>query len=106
MPFSPQPAEVVLYPAPFVPTEHHELVISNQRVVQFAPTAMGAGHPVAEFPLAKIEFVGRMTERPSAVLGIVSVIVGFVFLIVFVAKVLPAFMYAGEIGRASCRERV
>ena len=27
--------------------------------------------------------------------GIVSVIVGFVFLIVFVAKVLPAFMYAG-----------
>ena len=95
MPFSPQPAEVVLYPAPFVPTEHHELVISNQRVVQFAPTAMGAGHPVAEFPLAKIEFVGRMTERPSAVLGIVSVIVGFVFLIVFVAKVLPAFMYAG-----------
>ena len=43
MPFSPQPAEVVLYPAPFVPTEHHELVISNQRVVQFAPTAMGAG---------------------------------------------------------------
>ena len=95
MPFSPQPAEVVLDPAPFVPTEHHELVISNQRVVQFAPTAMGAGHPVAEFPLAKIEFVGRMTERPSAVLGIVSVIVGFVFLIVFVAKVLPAFMYAG-----------
>jgi len=95
MPFSPQPTEVVLYPAPFVPTEHHELVISNQRVVQFAPTAMGAGHPVAEFPLEKIQFVGRMTERPSAVLGIVSVIVGFVFLIVFVAKVLPAFMYAG-----------
>jgi hypothetical protein len=95
MPFSPQPSEVVLYPAPFVPTEHHELVISNQRVVQFAPTAMGAALPVAEFPLEKIQFVGRMTERPSAVLGIVSVIVGFVFLIVFVAKVLPAFMYAG-----------
>ena len=39
--------------------------------------------------------MGRMTERPSAILGIVSIIVGFVFLIVFVAKVLPAFMYAG-----------
>ncbi len=95
MPFSPHQNEVVLYPAPFVPTEHHELVISNQRVVQFAPTAMGAALPVAEFPLEKIQFVGRMTERPSAVLGIVSIIVGFVFLIVFVAKVLPAFMYAG-----------
>ena len=95
MPFAPQSNEVVLYPAPFVPTEHHELVISNQRVVQFAPTAMGAELPVAEFPLEKVQFVGRMTERPSAILGIVSIIVGFVFLIVFVAKVLPAFMYAG-----------
>ncbi len=95
MPFAPQSNEVVLYPAPFVPTEHHELVISNQRVVQFAPTAMGAALPVAEFPLEKVQFVGRMTERPSAILGIVSIIVGFVFLIVFVAKVLPAFMYAG-----------
>ncbi|HNO68622.1 MAG TPA: hypothetical protein PKI49_08925 [Pseudomonadota bacterium] len=70
-------------------------MISNQRVVQFAPTAMGAALPVAEFPLEKVQFVGRMTERPSAILGIVSIIVGFVFLIVFVAKVLPAFMYAG-----------
>jgi len=86
MPFSPQQNEVVLYPAPFVPTEHNELVISNQRVAQFAPTAMGAALPIAEFPVEKIQFVGRMTERPSAALGIVSIIVGFVFLIVFVAN--------------------
>ncbi len=94
MPFSPEPLETVLYPAPFVPTEHHVLVISNKRVVQFAPDAETA-FPVAEFPLEKIEFVGRISERPSAAMGIISAIVGVVFLIVFVAKVLPAVMYAG-----------
>jgi hypothetical protein len=77
-----------------VPTEHHRLVVSNKRVVQFSPDATTA-FPVAEFPLEKVDFVGRNSERPSATLGIVSAIVGFVFLIVFVAKVLPAVMYAG-----------
>jgi len=95
MPFSPSPEETVLYPAPFVPTEHHRLVVSNKRVVQFSPDATTA-FPVAEFPLEKVDFVGRNSERPSATLGIVSAIVGFVFLIVFVAKVLPAVMYAGS----------
>lgn len=95
MPFTPQPNEVVIYPAPFVATEHAELVISNQRVAQFSPTPEGGAFPIAEFPLSQIQHVGRMTERPSSFLGIVSIIVGFVFLIVFVAKVLPAFMYAG-----------
>src|SRR4051812_20051696 len=95
MPFSPSPEETVLYPAPFVPTEHHRLIVSNKRVVQFSPDALTA-FPVAEFPLDKVDFVGRNSERPSASLGIVSAIVGFVFLIVFVAKVLPAVMYAGS----------
>lgn len=95
MPFAPSPEETVLYPAPFVPTEHHLVVISNKRVVQFAPDATTA-FPIAEFPLEKIEFVGRNSERPSATMGIVSALVGVVFLIVFVAKVLPAVMYAGS----------
>lgn len=95
MPFSPAPDETVLYPAPFVPTEHHLVVISNKRVVQFAPDAAMA-FPITEFPLEKIDFVGRNSERPSATMGIVSAIVGVVFLIVFVAKVLPAVMYAGS----------
>lgn len=94
MPFSPEPQETVLYPAPFVPTEHQVLVISNKRVVQFAPDAE-TNFPVAEFPLEKIEFVGRISERPGAIMGVISAIVGVVFLIVFVAKVLPAVMYAG-----------
>lgn len=98
MPFSPNPGpppETVLYPAPFVPTEHHRLVITSQRVVQFSPD-VPTTFPVAEFPVDKIDFVGRISERPSAALGIVSAIIGFVFLIVFVAKVLPAVMYAGS----------
>lgn len=95
MSFAPSPEETVLYPAPFVPTEHHLVVISNKRVVQFAPDATTA-FPIAEFPLEKIEFVGRNSERPSATMGIVSALVGVVFLIVFVAKVLPAVMYAGS----------
>lgn len=95
MPFAPAPEETVLYPAPFVPTEHHLVVVSNKRVVQFAPDANTA-FPIAEFPLEKIDFVGRNSERPSATMGIVSAIIGAVFLIVFVAKVLPAVMYAGS----------
>lgn len=95
MPFQPEPDETVLYPAPFVPTEPHELVISMKRVVQFAPASTGAVLPIAEFPLDRIEFVGRMSEKPNAPLGILSFLIGIVFLIVSVAKVLPAVMYAG-----------
>ena len=92
MPFQPNTGESVLYPAPFVPTEHHQLVITNKRVVQFA----AAGNfPVAEIPVEKIEHVGRMSERPNKVLGIGAIILGLVFLIVCVAKVLPQVLYAG-----------
>lgn len=94
MPFSPEPTESILYPAPFVPTEHHRLVISNKRVVQFSPDA-AANFPIAEFPMDKIEHVGRMSERPSATLGIIAAIIGVLFLIGFAVKVLPAVMYAG-----------
>jgi hypothetical protein len=101
MPFQPQPDETVLYPAPFVPTEAHELVISTQRVVQFAPASTGALLPIAEFPLERIEFVGRSSERPNSALGILSFLIGIVFLIVSVAKVLPAAMYAGVADKAA-----
>jgi hypothetical protein len=92
MPFEPQPGEVVLFPAPFIPNEPQELVISTKRVVQYAPEGM---YPLAEIPLEKIEHVGRMSERPNMVSGILAAIVGLVFVIVFVAKVLPQAMYAG-----------
>lgn len=92
MPFQPQPEEVVLFPAPFVPTEAHQLVISNKRIVQFAPEGL---YPVAEFPIDKIEHVGRMSERPNKILGIVAGLVGIVFVIVFAAKLLPEVLYAG-----------
>lgn len=92
MPFQAQPGESVLYPAPFVPTELHALVITNKRVLQFS--AQG-NFPVAEFPVDKIEHVGRMSERPGKAMGIVAIILGLVFLIVFVAKLLPQVLYAG-----------
>lgn len=93
MPFEPQPGEVVLFPAPFVPNEPQRLVISTKRVVQYAPQGI---YPVAELAIEKIEHVGRLSERPNRVLGIVAAIVGLVFVIVFVAKVLPQVMYAGS----------
>jgi hypothetical protein len=92
MPFEPQPGEVVLFPAPFIANEPQKLVISTKRVVQYAKEGV---FPVAEFPVDKIEHVGRMSERPTMALGILSMIVGLVFFIVFVAKVLPQVMYAG-----------
>lgn len=92
MPIELQPGEVVLFPAPFVPNEPQKLVISTKRVVQYAAEGI---YPVAEFPIEKIDHVGRMSERPNMVLGICGVIVGIVFFIVFVAKVLPQVMYAG-----------
>lgn len=92
MPFELQTGEVVLFPSPFVPNEPQQLVISTKRVVQYAPEGM---YPIAEFPVDRIEHVGRMSERPNAIVGILASIVGLVFFIVFVAKVLPQAMYAG-----------
>jgi hypothetical protein len=92
MPFQPQAGESVLFPAPFVPTEHQKLVITNKRVLQFA---VDGNFPVAEFPVEKIEHVGRNSERPNKVLGLGAIILGLVLLIVSVAKVLPEVLYAG-----------
>ena len=92
MPIELQPGEIVLFPAPFVPTEPQKLVISTKRVVQYAPEGM---YPIAEFPVEKINHVGRISERPNMVLGIFGFVASLVFFIVFVAKVLPQVMYAG-----------
>ncbi len=92
MPFQPQAGESVLFPAPFVPTEHQKLVITNKRVLQFAADG---NFPVAEFPVEKIEHVGRNSERPNRVLGLGAIILGLVLLIVSLAKVLPEVLYAG-----------
>jgi len=92
MPFQPQAGESVLFPAPFVPTEHQKLVITNKRVLQFA---VDGNFPVAEFPVEKIEHVGRNSERPNKVLGQGAIILGLVLLIVSIVKVLPEVLYAG-----------
>lgn len=92
MPFELQPGETVLFPAPFVPNEPQKLVISTKRVAQYAAAGM---YPIAEFPVEKIEHVGRLSEYPTRVLGILLAIFGLVLFIVSVAKVLPQALYAG-----------
>jgi len=98
MPFQPQAGESVLFPAPFVPTEHQQLVITNKRVLQFAADG---NFPVAEFAVEKIEHVGRNSERPNKVLGLGAIILGLVLLIVSIAKVLPEVLYAGPPPKAA-----
>jgi len=92
MPFQPPQGEVILFPSPYVPDEFPPFLISNKRVLQFAPPG---DFPIAEYPIEKIEHIGRVSERPTRVMGIVAFIVGVMFVFVFVYKVLPAAMYAG-----------
>ncbi|MCS6911714.1 MAG: hypothetical protein RMK29_18195 [Myxococcales bacterium] len=100
MPLELQPGEQVFFPQPFIPTEHHPLVITNRRVLQYAP--MGA-YPIAEFEVGKIEFIGRMSERPLIGLTVVVGIVAFILFIVGAAKVLPPTLFA-EAPRSSSDE--
>jgi hypothetical protein len=92
MPLDLQAGELVLFPAPFVPTEHHRLIVTNRRVVQYAP--VGA-FPIAEFEVGKIEFIGRMSERPRKGLAIAIIALGLILFIVGAMKVLPVALYAG-----------
>lgn len=101
MPFEPQAGETVLFPTPFVANEPQKLVISTKRVVQYAPQGM---HPIAEFPINNIEHVGRMSERPTAALGIVAAIIGAVLIIVSIVKVLPELMHAGAPSKSAASE--
>lgn len=101
MPIELAPGEVVLFPAPFVPNEPQKLVISTKRLVQYAAEGV---YPLAELPIEKIDHVGRMSERPNMVLGIGGMIVGLVFFIVFVAKVLPQVLYAGAPSKPAATE--
>lgn len=100
MPLELQAGEQVFFPQPFIPTEHHLLVVTNRRVVQYAP--MGA-YPIAEFEVGKIEFIGRMSERPLIGLAVVVGIVALILFIVGAAKVLPPTLTAGA-PRASSDE--
>lgn len=100
MPFELQPGEQVFFPAPFIPTEHNPLIISNRRVVQYA--ALGP-FPIAEFEVGKIEHIGRMSKRPLMPLAIMLAILGLIFFIVGTMKVLPAVLFAGQ-GKANPEE--
>ena len=59
------PDEVVMYPQPYLPDEPAELIITTRRLVR----TTDAG--VAEFPIAQIDYVGRVSSRPFLVLGLV-----------------------------------
>lgn len=92
MPFDLQPGEQALFPSPFVPTEQHRLVVTTQRLVRFSADGP---FPVGETKVARIDFVGRQTERPYVVLAVIMGLVALLLVIGGAAKVLPAVLQAG-----------
>jgi hypothetical protein len=89
MPFPLRPQEMPFYPQPFVETEVHLLVITNQRVVQFGDDGR------QEIEARDVNFVGRVSERPWLIAGAVVALIGIPLLIVgaylfLTAKGLPA----------------
>ena len=83
MPFELQQGEQVFLPIALHPDEHHPLIITSRRVVQYA--ALGP-FPIAEFEVGKIEHIGRMSKRPLMGLAIVLAILGLILLIVGAGK--------------------
>lgn len=70
MPIKLRPNEMAFYPAPFVESEANLLVVTNQRVVQFGDAGL------EEMPARDLTHVGRVSERPTLVLGILLLVVG------------------------------
>lgn len=87
------PGEQVIFPAPFVPTEFHPLVVTNRRVVQFTP---GGQYPTSDFELTQVDFIGRMSERPFIGIAVLIAAVGLILLIVAGWKLLPPILHAGH----------
>lgn len=75
MPFKLHEQEVPLYPQPFVETEAHLLVITTQRIVQFGDEGR------RELAAGDVSFVGRVSERPLLVLGVLLALVGLPLLV-------------------------
>lgn len=75
MPFPLRPQETAFYPQPFIETEVHMLVITNQRVVQFSDEGR------QEIEAREVSFVGRVSERPLLIAGVIAVILGLPLLL-------------------------
>lgn len=93
IPFELQPSEQAFFPAPFVPTEQHRLVITNKRLVRFSDAGP---FPIGEVPVDTIEFAGRQTERPYVGLAVVMGLLGLLLIIGGLWKVLPPALSAGK----------
>lgn len=70
MPIKLRPGEIAFYPQPFVESEPNLTVITNQRVVHFGEE----GHQ--EVAAKEVSHLGRVSERPMLLLGIVLALVG------------------------------
>lgn len=70
MPIKLRPGEIAFYPQPFVESEPNLTVITNQRVIHFGEE----GHQ--EVPAKEVSHLGRVSQRPMLVLGIVLALVG------------------------------
>ena len=84
MPFPLRPQESVFFPQPFVETEVHMLVISNQRVVQFSDEGK------QEMEAREVNFVGRVSERPLVLPGLIALLVGVPMVIIGIYLIVTA----------------
>lgn len=74
MPIPLRPGESPLYPSPYLETEAHLLVITNQRVVHFGDEGR------QELAASAIQFVGRRARRPWWGVGLLLLLGGFALL--------------------------
>ena len=84
MPFALRPQETAFFPAPFVDTEVHMLVITNQRVVQFSDDGK------QEMEAREVSFVARTSERPLLLAGMIALLVGLPMLVIGVYLLVTA----------------
>ena len=70
MPIKLRPGEIAFYPQPFVESEPNLTVITNQRVVHFGEEGHG------EIAAKEVSHLGRVSERPKLLLGILLVVAG------------------------------
>src|SRR5262245_6872885 len=76
MPFALRPQETAFFPAPFIDTEVHMLVITNQRVVHFGDEGK------QELEAREVNFVARMSERPLLLAGLIAAVLGLPMLVI------------------------
>jgi hypothetical protein len=63
-----RPHENVLYPVPYMETEEHPFIITNQRLVQFRQSGR------SELPTSQISAVHRSSSRPLIPIGVLLIL--------------------------------